>query len=92
MQKCKFCKKIIFHNGWWHGSNATFIRLLNDTATIIAIGNRFTRSIYHAKILASVFGDYFGTGDDEETDQLKPKENVLAESNSKKAPPKKSKK
>ena len=59
-------KKIVYHNGRWHGSNAAFIRLISDKATIIVIGNRFNRSIYHAKILASLFGDYFGEIDEEE--------------------------
>jgi CubicO group peptidase (beta-lactamase class C family) len=52
-------KKIIFHNGWWHGNNATFIRLIKDDVTIIALSNRFARSTYHAKILVNIFGDYF---------------------------------
>jgi CubicO group peptidase (beta-lactamase class C family) len=52
-------KKIIFHNGWWHGNNATFIRLVKDDVTIIALSNRFARSTYHAKILVNIFGDYF---------------------------------
>ena len=62
-------KKIIYHNGWWHGSNACFIRLINDSATIIVIGNKFTRAVYRAKTLTSIFGNYFGTADEEETDQ-----------------------
>lgn len=61
-------KKIIFHNGWWHGSNATFIRLLKEDATIIVVGNKFTRSIYGAKILCNLFGDYYTTEEDEEND------------------------
>lgn len=64
-------KKIIYHNGRWHGSNASFIRLLSDSATIITIGNKFTRSVYHSKILISLFGNYFGTGDEEETESQK---------------------
>jgi CubicO group peptidase (beta-lactamase class C family) len=52
-------KKIIFHNGWWHGNNAAFIRLVKDDVTIIALSNRFARSTYHAKILVNIFGDYF---------------------------------
>lgn len=63
--------KIIYHNGWWHGSNATFIRLLNEQATIIVIGNKFTRAIYQAKVLASLFGNYYGVTDDEMTDASK---------------------
>jgi CubicO group peptidase (beta-lactamase class C family) len=58
-------KKMIYHNGWWHGSNATFIRLLKEDASIIVIGNKFTRSVYHAKILCNLFGDYY-TGEEEE--------------------------
>jgi CubicO group peptidase (beta-lactamase class C family) len=64
-------KKIIYHNGWWHGSNATFIRLLKEDATIIVIGNKFTRSIYHAKVLSNLFGNYFTDEEDEENDNSK---------------------
>jgi CubicO group peptidase (beta-lactamase class C family) len=64
-------KKIIFHNGWWHGSNAVFIRLLDEKATIIVIGNKFMRAIYHAKILANLFGDYFTAEEEEETENAK---------------------
>jgi hypothetical protein len=55
-------KKIIFHNGWWHGNNATFIRLLKEDATIIVISNRFARSVYGAKLLVNIFGNYFDPG------------------------------
>ncbi len=58
--------KIIYHNGWWHGSNATFIRLLKENATIILIGNKFTRAVYHAKVLTSIFGDYYLPVEEEE--------------------------
>lgn len=67
--------KIIYHNGWWHGSNAAFIRLLKEKATIILIGNRFTRAVYHAKVLTSVFGDYYLPAEEEENaskDSTKP--------------------
>jgi CubicO group peptidase (beta-lactamase class C family) len=63
--------KIIYHNGWWHGSNATFIRLLKEKATIIVIGNKFTRAVYHAKVLSSIFGDYYLPVDEEENVVLK---------------------
>jgi len=62
--------KIIYHNGWWHGSNATLIRLLKEQATIIVIGNRFTRSVYHAKDLISVFGKYYIPADEEEAGSI----------------------
>ena len=61
-------QKIIYHNGWWHGSNASFTRLINDSATIIVIGNKFTRNIYHARVLASLFGNYFNNTEEDEND------------------------
>ena len=63
-------KKIIFHNGWWHGNNAAFIRVLKDDATIILISNRYARAVYKAKNLVNIFGHYFDT----ETDDV---ENVI---------------
>lgn len=64
-------KKMIYHNGWWHGSNSTFIRLLTEKATIIIIGNKFTRSVYHAKVLTSIFGDYYNPEEEEEPGLVK---------------------
>ena len=64
-------KKIIFHNGWWHGSNAVFIRLLDEKAAIIVIGNKFTRAIYHARVLANIFGNYYSVEEEEETENTK---------------------
>lgn len=65
-------KKIIFHNGWWHGCNALFHRLMDEDVTIIVIGNKFTRNIYQARILANLFGDYHIPSGEEEADTLKP--------------------
>lgn len=61
-------KKIVFHNGWWHGNNAVFIRLLQDSATIIVTGNKFTRAIYHARELCNIFGEYFIDPEEEENE------------------------
>ncbi len=47
--------KTTFHNGWWHGNNAVFIHLIQPNATIIVLGNRFTRNIYKAYKLAGIF-------------------------------------
>lgn len=69
-------KKIIYHNGWWHGSNSTFIRLLQDSATIIVIGNRFTRAVYHAKILANLFGDYYTSVEEDENEPAKSQDSL----------------
>jgi CubicO group peptidase (beta-lactamase class C family) len=59
-------KKIIYHNGWWHGNNTFFNRLIQDSATIIVLGNRFNKSIYQTKKLFPVFSTYEGHADDDE--------------------------
>ena len=51
-------KKILYHNGWWHGNNNVFIRLLDEKTTIIVLGNRYDRIIYSTKKLCDVFGNY----------------------------------
>jgi CubicO group peptidase (beta-lactamase class C family) len=61
-------KKILFHNGWWHGNNTVFIRLLDEKATIIVLGNKFNRNVYKAKGLADYFGDYGQNKDQEESE------------------------
>jgi CubicO group peptidase (beta-lactamase class C family) len=48
-------EKLIYHNGWWHGNNTVFTRLIGETATIIILGNRFNKSIYKGKEIASIF-------------------------------------
>jgi CubicO group peptidase (beta-lactamase class C family) len=48
-------EKLIYHNGWWHGNNTVFTRLLEESATIIILGNRFNKSIYKGKEIASIF-------------------------------------
>lgn len=52
-------KKIVFHTGWWHGNNTILIRLIADSATIIALGNKYNRGVYDAKKLANIFEPYF---------------------------------
>ena len=64
-------KKTIYHNGWWHGSNAAFVRLLDDSVTIIIIGNKYNRNIYHAKELAKVFGNFNGTEEEDDSENSK---------------------
>jgi CubicO group peptidase (beta-lactamase class C family) len=52
-------KKIIYHFGKWHGNNAAFVRLTDEKATIIILGNRFTKTIYSAAYgCYHFFGDY----------------------------------
>ncbi len=56
--------KIPYHNGWWHGNNAVFQRLIADTAVIIITGNRMNRRIYTASKLANLFRPYYYNGVD----------------------------
>lgn len=46
---------VIYHNGWWHGNNSVFTRLISDTATLIILGNKFNKSIYNARKIINVF-------------------------------------
>ncbi len=51
-------QKFYFHNGWWHGNTASYISLIKDNVTIIALSNKFTKNTYSVRKLAPVFGDY----------------------------------
>ncbi|SDE13061.1 serine hydrolase domain-containing protein [Riemerella columbipharyngis] len=51
-------RKLVYHNGWWHGTNSVFVHMLESKTTIIAIGNKFSKSIYTAEELSGLFGDY----------------------------------
>jgi CubicO group peptidase (beta-lactamase class C family) len=56
--------EIVYHNGWWHGNNTVFYRIVKDTSTIIILGNKYNRNIYHAvKPVAAILGH--GDGDTE---------------------------
>lgn len=59
-------KKIIYHNGWWHGNNSVLTRLVQDSATIIILGNKRNNRIYRVKPLVEAFSHYNGN---EEMDQ-----------------------
>lgn len=57
--------KIVYHNGWWHGNNTVFNRIIKDTSTIIILGNKYNRNIYHAvKPISAILGH--GTEEGEE--------------------------
>jgi CubicO group peptidase (beta-lactamase class C family) len=52
-------KKVIYHNGRWHGTNAAFAKLTDEDVTIIIIGNRYDVNIYNvARKAYDLFGDY----------------------------------
>ena len=47
--------KVIYHNGWWHGNNTSFYRFIKDNMTIIVLGNKFNKAIYHqAPVIYSI--------------------------------------
>lgn len=48
-------RKLIYHNGWWHGNNTVFIRDIQDSVTIIVLGNKFNKNIYQAKKIIDFF-------------------------------------
>lgn len=50
--------KILYHNGWWHGNNSTYVRDFQNQSVIIALGNRRNRTIYSTFRLVSLFGNY----------------------------------
>jgi len=51
-------KKLIYHNGWWHGNRTAYYRLLDEDVTIIALCNNDAKRIYNVKEMADIFGDY----------------------------------
>ena len=61
-------KKVVYHNGWWHGNNTVFIRLIQDSVTIIVLGNKYNRAIYESKKIAEIFDSTLSINDDEKVD------------------------
>jgi CubicO group peptidase (beta-lactamase class C family) len=50
--------KYFFHSGWWHGNTAMFATLRSDTVTLIALSNRYSKSVFTVNRLANYFGNY----------------------------------
>lgn len=51
-------KKMWYHNGWWHGNTAAYLKLKDEKVTLICLSNKYTRSTYKIKLLSSLFGNY----------------------------------
>ncbi len=49
---------IFYHNGWWHGNTSCYVTLKKEKVTIIALSNRYTKKVYDAIRISSLFGDY----------------------------------
>ncbi|GEP88850.1 CubicO group peptidase, beta-lactamase class C family [Chitinophaga terrae (ex Kim and Jung 2007)] len=56
-------KNIVYHNGWWHGNNTVFYRFIQDSTTLIILGNKYDRAIYQS---VKPIREILGHGDGEE--------------------------
>jgi CubicO group peptidase (beta-lactamase class C family) len=58
-------KKVIYHNGRWHGFNSAFARLTDEHITIIMECNKINMGVYQiSKKMYNLFGAYDGRQDD----------------------------
>lgn len=39
-------EKMVYHNGWWHGNNTSFIPVKKDTVTVVCLGNKYSNRPY----------------------------------------------
>ena len=46
-------EKMIYHNGWWHGNNTSFIPVRKDTVTVICLGNKYSNRPYSTLSMVS---------------------------------------
>lgn len=51
-------KTMFYHNGWWHGNNTSYITLKDEKVTIIALSNRYNKTVYQTRNLTPTFGNY----------------------------------
>lgn len=58
-------KKVIYHNGKWHGFTSAFARLTDEHVTIIMTSNKYNMGVYAmSKKMYNLFGPYDGRHDD----------------------------
>jgi CubicO group peptidase (beta-lactamase class C family) len=63
-------KKLIYHNGWWHGNRTAFYRLIDENATIIALCNNDSKKIYKVREMADIFGEYMQSRDEDDEEAI----------------------
>jgi CubicO group peptidase (beta-lactamase class C family) len=51
-------KTYLFHTGWWHGNTGCFTHLNQDTVCIIALSNKFDRSVFNVYELTQMLDNY----------------------------------
>ncbi|MDB5197927.1 MAG: hypothetical protein JWP88_2298 [Flaviaesturariibacter sp.] len=60
-------KKVVYHNGHWHGFNSGFARLTEERATIIMLSNNSNAAVYPiSRALYNIFGNYDGKHEEDE--------------------------
>jgi CubicO group peptidase (beta-lactamase class C family) len=47
-----------FHTGWWHGNTTCYGSLRKDTICVVALSNKYTRSVYNIGLLVDKYGNY----------------------------------
>ena len=58
-------KKVIYHNGKWHGFTSVFARLTDEHITIIMTSSKYNMSVYQmSRKMYNLFGPYDGKHDD----------------------------
>lgn len=77
-------KKVIYHNGRWHGNNSFFARLPDEKITIIVLANKFNRQVYSTRYIYDLFGEYLQKRDDSDEES----ENNIRHANKKVEPDK----
>ncbi len=82
-------RKVIYHNGWWHGNNAVFIRMIQDSVTIIVLGNKYNAAIYESKKIAEIFDPSQSINDEEKAEPVSNVEQQSAPAAKKTAVPRK---
>ncbi len=46
-------EKMIYHNGWWHGNNTSFVPVRKDTVTVVCLGNKYSNRPYSTLSMVS---------------------------------------
>lgn len=63
-------KKVIYHNGKWHGFTSAFARLTDEHVTIIMTSNKYNMGVYQmSKKMYNLFGPYDGKNDNSADDE-----------------------
>lgn len=58
MIKMKNGNQYTYHNGWWRGNTSSYIRLAQDSVSIILFSNQYSKLTYKTVDLSHHFGDY----------------------------------